>query len=224
MASLPGYLLLEITGEHARQVEILRDAATTIRRGGGRVLGWGAPGQVASLEPGAPSGGLVLARWSDPQALRRVARDQLLPQLKSMLPPPTIPTLLAVEGLPDNGLPEMLDIPTVASVPPPKSMRGTALLIIRGRAWDPAALDRYRDVILPMHKERAGYYEAFAVAPGQVEALSGEWSDLIFAVSRWPSAAVAEDFWYSERYQTVAIPMRLGAGKFSVHMLRASDE
>jgi hypothetical protein len=40
-------------------------------------------------------------------------------------------------------------------------------------------------------------------------------------VSRWPTRAAADDFWYSERYQRVAIPLRLGAGRFTVHQVAA---
>lgn len=94
---------------------------------------------------------------------------------------------------------------------------------MRGTAWDQDRLNAYRDVILPMHFERGGYYEAFAIAPGQVEAVSGTWPDQIFAISRWPTRAAAEDFWFSDRYQKEAIPLRLGAGRFTVHALEAAD-
>ena len=96
-------------------------------------------------------------------------------------------------------------------------------MVIRGSVSDQAGIDGYRDVILPMLKERGGYYEVFALQPGEVTTLSGQWTEQIFAISRWPQRASAEDFWYSERYQTVAIPRRLGAGHFSVHLLDAAD-
>jgi uncharacterized protein (DUF1330 family) len=166
--------------------------------------------------------GLLIAKWPDAAAAKAAADLTLLPALRAALPSQTQPLVLAVEGLPEHGLPEMMDIPTVASVPRPASPAGNVLLVIRGSAWDQAKLDQYRDVILPMHKERAGYYEVFAVAPGQVVALHGEWRDQIFAISRWPTRAAAEDFWYSRRYQETAIPIRLGAGRFTVHMLEAT--
>jgi uncharacterized protein (DUF1330 family) len=63
----------------------------------------------------------------------------------------------------------------------------------------------------------------FALSAGEVTALHGEWSDVIFAISRWPTRAAAEDFWYSERYQKTAIPLRLnGAGRFTVSLLDAA--
>jgi uncharacterized protein (DUF1330 family) len=217
----PWFVLVELAGEHAHQQTLLADLAREAQAAGGRVLAWAAPGRVTGLEPGSVAAGLLLARWPDHDSARRAA-SALLPHIRAGLPATTAPLVLAVEGLPDAGLPEMMEIPTTASVPRPASERDNVLLVIRGTAWDPAKLDQYRDVILPMHKERAAYYEVFAVAPGQVEAVAGEWQDAIFAVSRWPTRAAAEDFWYSERYQGTAIPIRLGAGRFTVHMLGAT--
>jgi uncharacterized protein (DUF1330 family) len=218
----PCYLLVEIAGEHARQVSVLEDLAARVRAHNGAVLARAPPGRVAGLEPGTVASGLLIAKWPDAAAAKAAADLTLLPALRAALPSQTQPLVLAVEGLPEHGLPEMMDIPTVASVPRPASPAGNVLLVIRGSAWDQAKLDQYRDVILPMHKERAGYYEVFAVAPGQVVALHGEWRDQIFAISRWPTRAAAEDFWYSRRYQETAIPIRLGAGRFTVHMLEAT--
>ena len=64
--------------------------------------------------------------------------------------------------------------------------------------------------------------EVFAVAPGEVTALSGVWRDQIFAISRWPTRAAAEDFWFCDRYQTQAIPLRVGYGRFDVNLLDAA--
>jgi uncharacterized protein (DUF1330 family) len=217
----PWFVLVEIAGEHARQRGFLETLAGAARAAGGTVLAQAPAGRVAGLEPGTVAASLLLARWPDREAARR-GSAALEPLIRAGLPPGTQPVVLAVEGLPEEGLPGMPDIPTTASVPRPASARGNVFLVIRGTAWDQGKLDQYRDVILPMHKERGGYYEVFAVAPGQVEALAGDWKDAIFAVSRWPTRAAAEDFWYSDRYQGTAIPIRLGAGRFSVHMLEAA--
>ncbi len=220
----PCFLLVELPGEHARQVRVLESLAGLVRSSGGQVLALAPAGKVSSLEPGTVAAGLLVSRWNDRGAARHAVQSVLLSHLLDCLPPGAGPVVLAVEGLPEGGLPEMPDIPTTASVPRPVSSQGNVLLIVRGSAWDQARLDQYRDVILPMHKERGGYYEVFAVAPGQVEPIAGEWQEHIFAISRWPSRAAAEDFWYSERYQTIAIPLRLGAGRFSVHMIEAAPE
>jgi hypothetical protein len=49
-----------------------------------------------------------------------------------------------------------------------------------------------------------------------IDVLHGKWSEDIFAISRWKSMKSIHEFWYGERYQNTAIPIRIGAGKFSV--------
>lgn len=221
--STPAFLLVEIADEHANQVGLLVELAAAAREAGGTVYAHAPPGRVACLEPGTIASGLLVAHWADRERARRAAHERLLPRLRAALPAACRPLVLLVEALPADGLPSMPAIPTAASVPrPPASPRNT-FLVVRGSAWDQQRLDAYRDVILPMHFERGGYYEAFAIAPGQVEALAGEWREGIFAISRWPERRHAEDFWYSDRYQTQAIPLRLGAGRFTVHALEAAQ-
>lgn len=219
----PSFLFVELAAEHANQVGVLEQLAGTVRSAGGDVLAWAPPGRISCLEPGTVASGILLARWPEPGATMSVATGKIVSLLASAVPAHSTPLVLAVNGLPERGLPEMMEIPTVASVPvAPKSPRN-ALMVIRGSVSDQTRIDGYRDVILPMLKERGGYYEVFALQPGEVTTLSGRWTEQIFAISRWPQRANAEDFWYSERYQTVAIPRRLGAGRFSVHLLDAAD-
>jgi uncharacterized protein (DUF1330 family) len=194
-----------------------------VQQGGGELYAWTPPGRVACLEPGTVAAGLLIARFGERAHAVATGRDRVLPQVRRVVPPALTPLLLVADGLPDAGLPEMMDIPTAASVSRPAATQRHFFLLVRGSAWDQQRMDAYRDVILPMHFERGGYYESFAIAPGQVEALSGTWSDGIFAISRWPARARAEDFWYSDRYQRDAIPLRLGAGRFTVHGLEAGE-
>jgi uncharacterized protein (DUF1330 family) len=218
----PGFLFMELAGEHANQVGLWRDVAAMVRAAGGTVFASGPPGGVACLEPATVAAGMLIAKWRDPEALTRAALGTILPKIRAAVPSSTVPLMLRVNALPEIGLPGMMDIPTVASVPVPPSLPRNAFFVVRGSAWDQARLDQYRDVILPMHKERGAYYEAFAIQPGEVTALSGTWAEQIFAISRWPSRAMAEDFWYCDRYQKQAVPLRLGAGRFTVHMLDAA--
>lgn len=219
----PSFLFVELAAEHANQVGVLEQLAGTVRSAGGDVLAWAPPGRISCLEPGTVASGILLARWREPGATMDVATRKLVSILAAAAPAHSTPLVLKVNGLRERGLPEMMEIPTVASVPvAPKSPRN-ALMVIRGSVSDQARIDGYRDVILPMLKERGGYYEVFALQPGEVTTLSGQWTEQIFAISRWPQRANAEDFWYSERYQTVAIPKRLGAGRFFVHLLDAVD-
>ena len=214
-------VVAEVAAEHSNQVGLFADLARLTAQAGGTVFAHAAAGRVACLEPGTVSAGLLLAHWTDWDAARKAVSKSLLPQLTASLPHGKAPTVLLAEALPPEGLPGLLDVPTTASVPKPPIGLRNMFLLIRGSTWDQPKLDAYRDVILPMHKERGGYYESFAIAPGQVEALSGSWAEQIFAVSRWPTRASAEDFWFSERYQKTAIPLRLGAGRFTVHGLEA---
>jgi uncharacterized protein (DUF1330 family) len=162
---------------------------------------------------------MLIASMTDPARIAPLVRQSLLPHLKAHMPAHSTPKVLQVNGLPAEGLPTMMDIPTIASVPrPPKGLRN-ALMVIRGTGTNPARMDKYRDIILPMMKELGSYYEAFALAAGEVVPLSGEWKEQIFAISRWPTRASAEDFWFAARYQGTAIPLRIGAGKFTVHVL-----
>lgn len=220
-AANPGFLFLEIAGEHANQVGLWREVGAAVRRLGGHVLASGPSGRIACLEPGTVAAGMLVAKWGDPAALTAAATSELVPMLRRSVPAGAVPLALQVNGLPEIGLPEMMDIPTVASVPKPPREPRNVFLVIRGSAWDQDRLNQYRDVILPMHKERGGYYEVFAIQPGEVTALCGEWREQIFAISRWPRRAAAEDFWFCDRYQAQAIPLRLGAGRFVVHMLEA---
>ena len=221
--SNPAFLLVELADEHPGQVHILKRVAETVRAGGGTVLASAPAGQVCCMEPGTVASGLLIARWSRPGPLSATAENEIIPMLRSSVPTSTVPLVLRVNGLPEEGLPEMMDIPTVASVPTAPKVPRNALMVIRGRAFDTSRMDQYRDIILPMMKQRDSYYEAFALQPGEVTALSGEWQEQIFAISRWPEKARADDFWYSDQYQQTAIPKRIGAGRFSVHLLDAAD-
>lgn len=219
----PAYLFVEVAGEHADQVGVLKRAAEDVVGAGGEVLAFAPAGRVACLEPGSVASGMLLARFRMQLGELQRASAGLIARLRSSLPAHTPPQVLAVNGLPEQGLPDMMDIPTAASVPvPPKSPRN-ALMIIRGSVSNQERIDGYRDVILPMLKERGGYYEVFALQPGEVLPLAGEWTEQIFAVSRWPQADNAHDFWFAERYQRVAIPKRIGFGRFSVHLLEAVE-
>jgi len=215
----PGFILVELAGEHPGQLRVLDSAANLLADGGAQVHAWAPAGRVACFEPGTVGAGMLIASMTEPSRISPLVRQSLLPYLKAQMPSHSVPKILQINGLPAAGLPELLDIPTVASVPrSPKGLRN-ALMVIQGSATNPAQMDKYRDIILPMMKERGSFYEAFALAEGEVVALSGEWKEQIFAISRWPTRASAEDFWFAERYQDSAIPLRIGAGKFTVHVV-----
>jgi uncharacterized protein (DUF1330 family) len=203
----PSFLTLKTSHSTALWAE----AASAAR---GTVLGLGDSGAVKPLEDGTAHTGLVIIRfafaedrnafWASGSAKTLAAADAAL-------------VALACAGLPYEGWPGNF-VPTIATVDVPESPSPRTFMVIEGTGTDQDRMDAYRDQILPMMRERGAYYIAFELG-GNVSVLAGEWSEGIFAISRWPSKAHAEDFWYSEKYQKMCIPIRTGVGKFDVQIV-----
>ena len=141
----------------------------------------------------------------------------------SLLEEPEAPLVLAAKAAPDEGFPAEMDfVPTRQNVDPGPSQPPT-LMVIEGSTSDQGEMDKYRDIILPMMKERGAYYVCFQIG-GDVEVLSGDWSEAIFAISRWPDVHNARDFWLSARYQNDAIPLRINIGSFQVVTLEGERD
>jgi uncharacterized protein (DUF1330 family) len=169
--------------------------------------------QVSALEPGSVPAHIAVLEYVDAderdhgwQAIEPMARAAGLFDGRA-------PIVLAMAGIPPEGLGDL--IPTAANVPVSPAFQPPAFLLIEGSATDQQRMDRYRDIILPMMRERSSYYVAFELG-GNVKVLSGEWSEAIFAISWWPSMGHALDFWLARRYQQDAIPLRLDIGHFDV--------
>jgi uncharacterized protein (DUF1330 family) len=178
----------------------------------GTVLAAAGPEAVEVLEAGTRQTGLIIARFAwgpdlDSFWAKAASLAALLPENSQVL---------ASAGLPWEGWPGHM-VPTIATVQLPAAETPPAYMLIEGTTFDQARMDDYRDIILPMIRERGGYYPLFELG-GSVRVLHGNWREDIFAVSRWPSAALAHDFWFSDRYQNVAIPTRTGAGRFDVQL------
>jgi uncharacterized protein (DUF1330 family) len=203
----PAFLTLKTT----KSADAWAEAATAAR---GTVLASGDAPMVKPLEDGTTHTGLVIIRfafaddldgfWASSPAKALASDDPAL-------------VALACAGLPYEGWPGNF-VPTIATVDVPASEAPRTHMVIEGTGTDQERMDRYRDMILPMMRERGAYYTAFELG-GNVRVLAGEWSEGIFAISRWPSKAHAEDFWYSDKYQTQAIPIRTGVGKFDVQII-----
>jgi uncharacterized protein (DUF1330 family) len=178
----------------------------------GEILAASDAAQVKPLEDGTAHTGLVILRfafaedragyWTSCQDL--AAADPHLVALAC--------NGIAWEGWPGN------TVPTIATVDVPDAGAPRYFMVIEGTGTDQDRMDRYRDKILPMMRERGSYYVAFELG-GDVEVWAGRWSEGIFAISRWPSRAHAEDFWYSDRYQNECIPIRTGVGRFDVQIV-----
>lgn len=219
-ANAPHFLYVQIPAT-VDSTAYLTGAGPLLENEGGILLAAADAREVECLERGTPEAAVLLAQFSDPGSLRtfweHAEHQELLNPLRSA------PGLLALQipGLPYTGLPEAPDIPTIASVQPPNDRGPRAFMVVQGTGTDPERMDRYREVILPMIAEQGAYYTAFEIS-GEAKVLLGQWPWGIFAISRWPDHSAGHAFWDSERYQTVAIPIRTGAGTFHVHYLVGS--
>ena len=207
MSDLPAFLILKFPApDDEASIERWSRAIGAAR---GTILAAATADVVKQLEDGSAHDSLVLARFP-------TASD--LDQFWSSAPEqPAGFVALAAEGLPWEGWPGH-DVPTIATVAVPDDGAPRCYMLIEGTGHDEERLDRYRDIILPMLRERGAYYVLFSLG-GTTRVLSGEWDEAVLAISRWPSQARAEEFWYSDRYQKVAIPVRTGVSRFDVQIV-----
>ena len=191
-----------------------------IERSAGEVLACGDAASVETLEAGTPAAAVLVARWGGREAFAAAWAGAVGSAVAGLTAGVGGALALAAEGLPPEGLPDQPDVPTVASVPIATLGTPPTYMAIQGTATDADRIVAYRDILLPMMKERGALYVVFCIGGSGVRVLHGSWDEQIFAISRWPTHAAAHDFWYSERYQAVAIPLRTGIGAFHVHLLR----
>jgi len=194
--------------------------ARAIRSGGGVALAARADVEIEQLEPGTPPAMIVLGRWPSRAEFDAAWTTSVADRVDTLFGKRAI--VLAMGGLPPDGLPDQLEIPTVASVPPINDSAPPAYMTIQGSVSDQARIAGYRDVILPMMKQLGAYYIVFVIEEGAVRVLRGTWREQIFAISAWPAHASAHEFWYSDRYQRVAIPIREPISTFHVHLLEGA--
>ena len=92
------------------------------------------------------------------------------------------------------------------------------LMLIEGSVTDEAAIEQYRQIIMPLIGGLGGRYLAYA-GVDQVLVRHGEWDELFLALSHWSGERSAKQFWQGTRYQGDAIPARTGAGRFGVALM-----
>lgn len=203
--SHPAFLTLKTGGQEQQWAQAIAAAR-------GDVLAAAAATEVAPLEPGTAHSGLVIARFAFAED-----RDAFWASASALAAADPSLVALACSGIAWEGWPGN-DVPTIATVDVLDAGVPRTFMVIEGTGTDQARMDAYRDIILPMMRERGAYYLAFELG-GSVAVLAGEWQEGIFAISRWPSREHAEDFWFSERYQQTAIPIRTGVGRFDVQIV-----
>lgn len=220
----PSFLYLQLSGT-GRNMRYLEDLEGLLAGRSCRLFGKGDRSTVECLEPGTPPAEIALFQFDDAGQARELWNsdaNQRLLDANGLADDPGTLVLLA-PGLPYSGLPEAPEIPTIASVEAPPGKGPRHYMIIQGTGTDQARMDRYRDIILPMMAALGSYYVAFNIGGG-TEILAGSWPWEIFAVSRWPDHQAGHDFWDSDRYSNVAVPLRTGAGTFHVHFFKGDTD
>lgn len=210
----PYFLIVQAPPEISGQY--LAAAAPLVESHGGKLLAAVAADGVERLETGTPAAGILVAEFENQADIRTLWESAEHAASRELLEASDQALAIGATGLPYVGLPEMMDIPTVASVNPPDVPGPRHYMLIQGIGSDQSRMDQYRDIILPMLKEQGAYYTLFEIE-GNVDFLAGESPYTIFAISRWPDHAAGHAFWDSDRYQNTAIPIRTGAGEFWVH-------
>ncbi len=207
MPNAPNFLILKFPS--ATDAGSIDRWVSEIAAARGTILAAGAADVVKPLENGSAHDALIIARFGEAEDLDR---------FWSAAPAsPDGLVALAAEGLPWEGWPGHY-VPTIATVLVPEDGTARCYMLIEGTGHDEQRLDQYRDIILPMLRERGAYYVLFSLG-GTTRVLAGAWDEAVLAISRWPSRARAEDFWYCERYQQEAIPVRAGVSRFDVQLL-----
>jgi len=211
----PYFLMVQLPAA-VDSTEYRKAAAQLAAAHGGKVLANAPAAAVECLEAGTPTAAMLLVEFEQQQNIDAYWSDDRHQAIFARLSATPALVALSVAGLPYEGLPDALEIPTIASVTPPENRFACAYMIVQGSGTDQARMDQYRDIILPMIKEQGAYYTAFEIE-GNVNLFCGQWPHEIFAISRWPDYESGHAFWDSDRYQNTAIPVRTGVGHFLVH-------
>lgn len=214
-ASTPRFLVIEVPDLVAAR-RTFPALQQSIASRGGTVLAAALPRAVEVLEAGSRLAAVFIARWPDAAALEAFWRGGG----EAVFAPAAAVAgsrAISVKGVPSAGLPGDF-LPTVATVEAPQVSTPPAYMLVQGSVSGLEAIQKYVEIIMPMLRERRGYYVVYAEAP-DVTVLHGEWNEQAFIVSRWPTIEAARDFWWCERYQDTAIPIRTGHGAFTVLLM-----
>lgn len=218
MTTPPQFLVVKAPDASGQAMAALARAAAEDR---GMVVAAAPRDGVEVLEPGSPHTATLIARFASEEDLRRAWVAPATERALAELGADGELVALSIGGLPPEGVPDA-PFPTAASVEVPEAAGPPAWMLVEGGFTDQEAGQRYNEVIWPMLRERGAYYAAVVFGAG-VTSLRGRWDEAVFAISRWPSLEAAHDFWYGERYQDVAVPIRTGKGAFSVLLLSGRE-
>ena len=136
---LPHFLLVQVPAV-SDVSGYFRDAAALASQHGGRVLVNVPADQVECLEAGSPPSSMLLTEFRSGDALINFWTDREH-QAKFAQIADTESLVLGALGLPSEGLPDMLEIPTTASVTPPAGRGPRAYMIIQGTGTNETRMD-----------------------------------------------------------------------------------
>ena len=207
MADAGAYLIIRSSAPDIRFREF-RDKVSAQHA----VIGSARLHEVEALEPGTMVAHTLVLPFADKDA----ARAAWASMPSDIIAEPAAPLVLLTGAIPPEGFPDP-DIPTKANAAECED-DGPVMLLIEGTGTDEDRMNQYRGVLLPLMFKLNSYYTVFDLG-GDIEVLSGDWDEAIFAISRWPSRAAAHEFWLCDRYQADAIPIRLHHGSFQVALI-----
>lgn len=107
-------------------------------------------------------------------------------------------------------------LPTTAPTAAAGSCSKPVYMVVQGRSTDRARMIEYGRKLRDL-----GLYARFGggyVASGRpIDIFEGVYpDDQTIIIARFPCHARAREFWYSEAYQRGALPLRAGAGQFTI--------
>ena len=214
----PAYLVIRVHPDTQDGVdEYFRSVATVANYKGGMEVGSALASNVEIFEPGSiPFATLIIKLPEGEQSAiffwNCIEHQSIFRRIKFK---DNIIAFVA-QGLPEEGLPND-PTPTIASYEPNTftDNKNEVCLIIDGVILKTEIIDKYREILFEIMIEKKSYYTVITLTEG-INLLHGTWKEDIFAISKWPSMKNIHEFWYSDKYQNEGIPLRTGAGKFSV--------
>ncbi len=212
----PYFLVIQVPDLVAAR-HCFRRMQQSVPAAGGTIFAAALPRDVEVLEAGTRLDAVLIARWPHSRALDDYWRGTEARAAFGPVAATPGARAVSVKGVPGEGLPGDF-LPTVATVTAPPLPTPPAYMLVQGSVTKLEPIQQYVAIIMPMLRERLGYYVVYAEAP-DVTVLHGSWNDQAFIISRWPTLAAAQDFWYCDRYQDVAIPTRTGHGAFTVLLM-----
>jgi uncharacterized protein (DUF1330 family) len=215
-APAPHFLVLEVPDLVAARATF-EAWSPLLEAAGGTLLAAALPRDVLVLEAGTTLAAVLIARFDIAAATRAFWGSADAQRAFEPAGRVVGTRAVIVKGVPAEGLPGDF-LPTVATVSAPRLATPPAYMLVQGSVTNLAPIQDYVAIIMPMLRARGGYYVVYAEAP-DVTVLHGTWTEQAYIVSRWPTLAAAQDFWFCDQYQDRAIPTRTGHGAFTVLLM-----